>query len=140
MENASSKDPWNQEIPLAPWGMPPRSWVGTRSSSSRSSWSRVGADGRGARAGRRIAVRVGQGAAFGGGMGSSLRFLQALTDRATVRAGTAIHMSFIVPTLETGWNFHLIRTTDYGVVEGRRQGPPEGSGPLRFMAVPLAWA
>jgi hypothetical protein len=100
MENASSKEPWNQEIPLAPWAMPPRSWSGMRSSCR--SWIRPGTAARGASAGRRMAVLVGQAAALGGGMGSSLRFLQPLTARATVRAGTAIHMSFIVPTLETG--------------------------------------
>ena len=97
MENASSNDPWNQEVPLAPWlwGLslsPPAAGV--------SSWC-SGAGARG-RAGNRTVALVGHKAAFGAGTGSSLRFLQPLTARATVRAMATILMGFIAFTLEAG--------------------------------------
>jgi hypothetical protein len=99
MENASSNDPWNQEIPLAPWlwGLslsPPPPAAGV------SSWC-SGAGARG-RAGNRTVALVGHRAAFGAGTGSSLRFLQPLTARATVRAMATILMGFIAFTLEAG--------------------------------------
>ena len=106
MENPSSKDPWNQEMPLAPWGMPPRLWSGVMSWFR--SWGRAGVVARGARAGSRMAVLVGQAAALGGGTGSTLWFLQPQTAKATVKAGTAIQVSFIAPTLETGWESRLV--------------------------------
>ena len=98
MENASSNEPWNQEIPLAPWPLglalsPPIVGVSGRCS---------GAFDLPGRAGRRTMALVGHRAAFGAGTGSSLRFLQPLTVRATVRAMAAILMGFIAFTLEAG--------------------------------------
>jgi hypothetical protein len=80
-EKASSRVPWNQAIPLAPW------W-------SRGSWRPLALGGLvGALAkGGWVAADHSD---LGPGTGSSLRFLQPVRARVAVRTAAAIHMGFM---------------------------------------------